>query len=487
MSVVSKRLLPLLTLLFTGCAIVDAVTGDPDEADMRVQSDMAIDLVEAPDMDMSPDLDISPDMDMMVTPDMAPDLDMMVIPDMASERCEQTLSPVNAIKCSTDVDMSDSSPDSLDMDADAGDMAAPLSALQVEASLGFSCALLSDRSVRCWGANDERRLGLNVTRNAPQDRIAELPLNIKQIALGARHGCAVTESGEVYCWGSNSNGQRGDGTNVPIDQIATPVAGLSGVSKVTAGEYFNCALLNIGEVRCWGRNRYGQIGIGNSSELSPTPQSPDGLTGVVDIDAGENHVCAALADGSVRCWGRSEFGESGVLVADRITRPNAIEQLDKVHSITTGSGVSCAVRGAGCEGGSLYCWGMTHEARPTICTTIANRHKAIPVANIAPSPIIASAGRDVTCAVLADKSVWCWGFSQPFNYTRTPTKINGLQAVSQISVGGVGDNDNGSVRHICALSEGNILCWGDNSRGQLGRGTTGGAFITPAVVALPQL
>ena len=86
-----------------------------------------------------------------------------------------------------------------------------------------------------------------------------------------------------------------------------------------------CALLAEGTVACWGANDYGQLGIGTASGPetcragwlgSPVPCSSSplivpGLHGVVSIAAGAAHTCAALEDGSVRCWGYNVFGQVG--------------------------------------------------------------------------------------------------------------------------------------------------------------------------------
>jgi len=85
---------------------------------------------------------------------------------------------------------------------------------------------------------------------------------------------------------------------------------------VTVGRHFSCALLSNGEVKCWGNNRYGQLGLGEdvfAVELdgSTVPTSVALGRGAIDIDAGDEHVCAVLDDGSVRCWGRNQAGQLG--------------------------------------------------------------------------------------------------------------------------------------------------------------------------------
>ena len=88
--------------------------------------------------------------------------------------------------------------------------------------------------------------------------------NVQQVAAGENHTCALLNSGEVYCWGRNDSGQLGDGTT---SERLTPVAvsELSGVTAITAGYSHTCALLIGGEVRCWGYNGRGQLGDGTAT------------------------------------------------------------------------------------------------------------------------------------------------------------------------------------------------------------------------------
>ena len=96
------------------------------------------------------------------------------------------------------------------------------------------------------------------------------------MAAGLRHMCAVLNTGAVRCWGWDAAGQVGDGDDGQASKYA-PVAviGLSGAAvAVVAGQHHTCALLDAGEVRCWGRDFSGQVGDGDdgqANELSPVP------------------------------------------------------------------------------------------------------------------------------------------------------------------------------------------------------------------------
>ena len=145
-------------------------------------------------------------------------------------------------------------------------------AAQVLAGGGFhNCTTTPAGGVVCWGANSSGQLGDNSTTARPQPvNVIGLPFGATALAGGhgtVGHTCAVV-SGAVKCWGGNDKGQLGDNSTT---QRLTPVevTGLgSGMTKVSAGDGFSCALSNTGGVSCWGRNNNGQLGGGDNTENS---------------------------------------------------------------------------------------------------------------------------------------------------------------------------------------------------------------------------
>jgi uncharacterized repeat protein (TIGR01451 family) len=298
------------------------------------------------------------------------------------------------------------------------------------------------------------------------------------IAAGGFHTCALNAAGGVRCWGNNDDGQLGDGTAIdrltPVDVVSLT----SGITSIAAGGYHTCALTIAGGVKCWGRNDSGQLGNATTTD-SLTPVDVNGLTsGVIAISAGHFHTCARLSGGSIKCWGNNSYGQLGDgTKANRLTPVDVNGLSSGVVLIVAGEWHTCALA----SGGSAKCWGNNGSGRLGDGTTI-DRLTPVSVSGLASGVMAISAGYSHTCAVTNTGGAKCWGL----NYSGqlgdgtttdrlTPVSAAGLSnGLSFITAGG---------SHTCALtSAGREICWGDNSSGQLGDGTTINR-ITPTEVS----
>jgi cysteine-rich repeat protein len=207
-------------------------------------------------------------------------------------------------------------------------------ASMVRVGADHSCALLVDDNVRCWGLNNYGQLGYGHTNNIGDDElpssIVAVPIqpqglapdtSVTQIALGFRHSCVLFDTGEVLCWGDNFYGQIGQGHTSVIGDNET-LATLSTIelgakaTALTLGRHHTCALLEGGDVKCWGRNLYGQLGYGHIDHIGDDEVPAD--VGVVElggpatsITAGDYHTCAVVDHHQVLCWGFNDYGQLG--------------------------------------------------------------------------------------------------------------------------------------------------------------------------------
>lgn len=182
----------------------------------------------------------------------------------------------------------------------------------VEAVVGvnFSCARTTGGAVKCWGSNLQGQLGDGTGAHSTTPvQVVGLGSNVASLAAGNQHACARTNGGAVWCWGANNSGQLGDGTTV--NQVSpVPVIGLgSGVAALTAGAGHTCTISTTGVVNCWGRNTFGQLGNGSTSD-SPTPVTVEGLV-AQKLDASTGHTCAITTEGEAKCWGNNANGQFG--------------------------------------------------------------------------------------------------------------------------------------------------------------------------------
>ena len=336
-----------------------------------------------------------------------------------------------------------------------------------------SCAMAGG-GVQCWGDNSFGQLGDGTTtqRNAPV-AVADLTTGVQAIAAGNNHTCALVNGG-VWCWGNTSHGQLGDGTTTSSDVPVQVPTLLHHVQSITAGGDHTCALVNNG-VWCWGQGGLGQLG-NEATEDSSVPVAVSRLDhGVQSISAGLNHTCAVSYGGS-ECWGDNSAGQLASTFVTSAAEPISSGFLDNgVSSISAGANHTCAV-----QNGSVICWGLNNHGQLGNNSTQNSTDTDQVILSSGVQSISASSAGNHTCAV-TNGGVLCWGQNDsgqtgiPSHIERhVPTAVPNLSAgVQAIEAGG---------SHTCALIDGHVQCWGAGSSGQLGDGAA--TASTSAVQAI---
>ena len=293
-------------------------------------------------------------------------------------------------------------------------------------------------------------------------------------AGGSSHTCAVTATDGVKCWGLNKDGQLGDGTTISR-RTPTDVSGLEIDSIVAPGGFHTCALSAAGAVKCWGNSRVGQVGDGTNTVRSTPVDVSELGSQIAAIAAGFNHTCVLTSAGGVKCWGQNILGQLGDgTMTDRNAPVDVVGLSSGVAAIATGGGHTCVLTTTGgvkCWGDNIF--GELGAATTERCGPVNNPCSTTPVDVVGLTDVTAvAAGVGHTCALTTEGSVMCWGYN---TYGQLGDGSTGNSA-DPVDVSGLAD-EIGSISagsfHTCALAtSGGITCWGNNNHGQLGDNTT---------------
>ncbi|MFH2128768.1 MAG: Ig-like domain-containing protein [bacterium] len=332
----------------------------------------------------------------------------------------------------------------------------------------FTCTVLANNTLKCWGRNDFGQLGLDdkVSRGDQSGEMGDnLPAvnpgsgrTMQSAAIAENHVCAILDNGQLKCWGYNNFGNlgleenplpgnvnHGDGEDVngnPAVEMGDtlPVVNLGSgrtATTLSAGENHTCAILDSGSVKCWGRNDFGQLGIGisttenrgdNTGEMGdnlPVVSLGTGLT-ATRISSGLKHVCALLSSGKIKCWGRNDFGQLGLEESALRGTDNSFMG-DNLPAVNLGTGATPVAISAGghhscalLSSGRVKCWGRNDYGQLGLGHTNTLGDSGGEMGDNLPTVDLGS-GRTATalslgyyhsCALLDNSTVKCWGYNQ---------------------------------------------------------------------------
>jgi alpha-tubulin suppressor-like RCC1 family protein len=295
---------------------------------------------------------------------------------------------------------------------------------------------------------------------------------IADVKAGWTHACARKTDGTIWCWGNDNAAQLGPtSTYEPMSATPARVGGLESAVGLTAGDSFNCAVVDGGGAQCWGYDAYGNLGSGSTMTYIASPVTVAGLTTAQEVVGAGSSACAVERGGSVVCWGANDYGQLGNGSTKQEAAPVAVPSLSSVAEVALGFTHACALT----TDGTVFCWGENTSGQLGDGTN-TNRSTATIPAMISGVAHIA-AGLHHTCAIKSGL-VWCWGLNNlgqlgdgTTEDRAVPVQAIGIKDAVEVTAGGF--DETGPVSHTCARgSGGNLWCWGSNVSGEIGDGTT---------------
>jgi alpha-tubulin suppressor-like RCC1 family protein len=392
--------------------------------------------------------------------------------------------------------------------------------VQMALGTSFTCALFNEGSVKCWGANGSGQLGLGDI-DARGDAANKMGPGIlpyvdfggvaDQIAAGGSHVCVRLTNGSMKCWGANASGQLGlnDTTNrgTTPDQMGAnlPTVNLGAgrtAKSIYASYNQTCAILDNDTLKCWGSGASGTLGQGSTSNIGNTANSMENLqpvnvgTGrtVKSVAIASNSTCAILDNDTLKCWGYNLYGQLGIgttssigdgpgEMGDNLAVTNLGPSLFPVK-IVGGQHTFCALLNTA----QVKCWGrgtsgaLGNGSTLTIGDSSGETGSGIPFVRPSESTSALSNITDITfgyrygCAFLSNSSVRCWGLNTSGQVGVGSTALTTYSTAQGAVVFGTGvtpTSFKAGYSHLCALaSVDRIKCWGSGSSGGLATGAT---------------
>ena len=341
---------------------------------------------------------------------------------------------------------------------DGGFDGGPLGGLEQRLGLGTNhvCFALADKTVKCWGKNDENALGSAIGAMSSTPVAVPGVSDSTQISAAGNSACVRLSTGMTSCWGGQNGGY--------------PPSNVSNVVTVSvAGGLRACALYVNGTVGCWGANGNLQLGGVQGGPVA-------GVSGASSMHASDASGYA-IVNGKIFGWGGNQYAQLGLGDVAPAQTGTAIE-LPAPAGFTQVSGGGTYA--CGVSAGVIYCWGGDNTDRSVLGTNEAmpvNVPHAIALTPAITDFIEVSTSHLHACARTASGDVYCWGSNNLGRLGVNNTALGGVSAPLKVTTFGVGTVA-GPVMEIhtgfgntCVRTNTQVYCWGVGTEGQGGDGS----------------
>ena len=384
-----------------------------------------------------------------------------------------------------------------------------------------TCALYNEGSVKCWGYNLYGQLGQGSTTNLG-DNANEgggyLPIvnlgtgrTATAIVAGLHHTCAKLDNGQVKCWGRNNGGQLGRGNTASIGdgpgemgdslQAINFGAGRS-ASQIFAFGYMTCSILDDASTKCWGQNTYGQLGLGNTNSRGDAANEMGDSLAAINFGTGRtatmltgglDFMCARLDNSTVKCFGRTTYGQVGYESTTNNIGDAVSETGDSLAAVNLGTGRtvkflasgythSCAIL----DNDAIKCWGRNNRgqmgngsiagANAALGDAVGEMGDTLPTVPLTSFTATSlRIGREGGCALNASNQTRCWGYNAYGQLMIGNTSNQGDAAGEVAALGNINFGTSLSVSNLslgwfggCGIfTNKRIKCWGRALNGYL--------------------